>query len=56
MDKFEYKGDLTNPLLDYGILYCSASVIILDKEKSKILHNLKFFFSIDIIYFWNGIV
>ena len=35
MDKFEYKGDLTNPLLDYGILYCSASVIILDKEKSK---------------------
>jgi len=35
MEKFEYKGDLTNPLLDYGILYCSASVIILDKEKSK---------------------
>ena len=35
MDKFEYKGDLTNPLLDYGILYSSASVIILDKEKSK---------------------
>ena len=35
MDKFEYKGDLNNPLLDYGILYCSASVIILDKEKSK---------------------
>ena len=35
MDKFEYKGDLTNPLLDYGILYSSASVIILDKEKSR---------------------
>ena len=35
MEKFEYKGDLANPLLDYGILYCSASVIILDKEKSK---------------------
>ena len=35
MDKFEYKGDLTNPLLDYGILYSSASVIILDKENSR---------------------
>ena len=44
MDKFEYKGDLTNPFLDYGILYCSASVIILDKEKSKYDWNMYDFF------------
>jgi len=44
MDKFEYKGDLTNPLLDYGILYSSASVIILDKEKSKYDWNMYDFF------------
>ena len=35
MTKFEYKGDLKNPLADYGSLYSSASVIILDKERSK---------------------
>ena len=35
MDKFEYKGDLKNPLVDYGSLYSSASIIILDKERSK---------------------
>ena len=45
MDKFEYKGDLTNPLLDYGILYSSASVIILDKENSRYdWHMYDFFF------------
>jgi len=35
MTKFEYKGDLKNPFADYGSLYSSASVIILDKERSK---------------------
>ena len=35
MDKFEYKGDLKHSLIDYGTLYSSASVIILDKDKSK---------------------
>ena len=35
MPKFEYKGDLKNLSNDYGELYGSASVIILDKEKSK---------------------
>ena len=35
MHKFEYKGDLKNLSNDYGALYGSASVIILDKEKSK---------------------
>ena len=35
MHKFEYKGDLKNLSNDYGTLYSSASVIILDKEKSK---------------------
>ena len=35
MTKFEYKGDLKNPLVDYGSLYSSASIIILDKERSK---------------------
>ena len=35
MRKFEYKGDLKNLSNDYGALYGSASVIILDKEKSK---------------------
>ena len=44
MDKFEYKGDLTNPFFDYGMLYCSASVIILDREKSKYDWNMYDFF------------
>ena len=35
MPKFEYKGDLNNSLNDNDILYSSASVIIIDKEKSK---------------------
>ena len=35
MPKFEYKGDLKNSLNDYDILYSSASVIIIDKSKSK---------------------
>ena len=35
MHKFEYKGDLKNSLSDYGAIYSSASVIVLDKEKSK---------------------
>ena len=35
MNKFEYKGDLKNTLTDYGAIYSSASVIILDKDKSK---------------------
>ena len=41
MSKFEYKGDLKNPLVDYGSLYSSASVIILDKERSK--YDLKMY-------------
>ena len=41
MTKFEYKGDLKNPLVDYGSLYSSASVIILDKERSK--YDLKMY-------------
>jgi hypothetical protein len=35
MDKFEFKGDLKNALNDYGELYSSASIVIVDKEKSK---------------------
>ena len=38
MNKFEYKGDLknsTNTISDYLNIYSTASVIILDKEKSK---------------------
>ena len=35
MHKFEYKGDLKYSLNDYDILYSSASVIIVDKEKTK---------------------
>ena len=41
MSKFEYKGDLKNPLVDFGSLYSSASVIILDKERSK--YDLKMY-------------
>ena len=35
MEKFEFKGDLKNTLMDYGELYSSASIVIVDKEKSK---------------------
>ena len=44
MDKFEYKGDLKKSITDYGTLYSSASVIIIDKEKSKYDYKMYEFF------------